>query len=125
MIEIREVSVRRDERGESFTVGLPFDRVADSHVATLKQGHVRGNHFHRQGRELLVIVYLDRWTLLGDGGEGTAIETRSFEGTGAIQIDIPPGIAHAVRNDGASDLWLFVLRDAPPPDTYPRRLVQG
>lgn len=89
---------------------------------TIRSGGVRGNYFHRRGREELAVLYTDRWTLLFDAGEGTPVETRSFTGCGSVRIEIEPGCAHAIRNDGAADLHVFVIASAD--DREPRVLVE-
>lgn len=75
---------------------------------TLRSGAVRGNYFHRIAHEVIVVLYTDRWTLLFDSGEGTAVETRAFSGAAAVRIEIDPLSAHAIHNDGAAELHLVV-----------------
>jgi predicted RNase H-like nuclease len=123
-VRITSLDPRADVRGRSFGVGVPFDRVEECHVATVRSGAVRGNHFHTHRRELLVVLYADRWTLLWDDGENTPLQSRTFEGAGAVLMDADPYCAHAVRNDGASDLQIFVLGDTREGETFPRRLAE-
>ena len=94
----------------------------EHHAETLPSGGVRGNYAHRRERELLVVLYSDSWTLAFDSGEGTPIETRTFSGSGAMRLDIDPGSAHAIRNDGCADLHLFVAGAAE--DREPRVLIE-
>jgi predicted RNase H-like nuclease len=114
-VRIRELAPRSDARGSSFSLDEGY------HLATIRPGHVRGNHFHREERELLVVLYTDAWTLAFDSGENTPIETRTYTGSGAVAIEIEPMSAHAIRNDGSVDLHLFVVGNAP---AYPRRLLE-
>ena len=79
---------------------------------TLRSGLVRGNYFHRRDRELLVVLHEDSWTLAFDSGDDTPVETRAFSGSGTVRIEIDAGSAHAIRNDGRSDLHIFVVGDA-------------
>jgi predicted RNase H-like nuclease len=88
----------------------------------LRSGGVRGNYFHRHTHEEIVVLYTDRWTLLFDSGEGTAVEERAFSGAGAVRIEIDPLSAHAIRNDGAAELHLYVTGHAD--DREPRVLVE-
>ncbi|MFZ2490450.1 MAG: DUF429 domain-containing protein [Thermoanaerobaculia bacterium] len=126
-VRVTQLDPREDHRGSSFHVPLPFDSARECHVATVRPGFVRGNHFHRRGREILVVLHADAWTLLFDDGEGTDIRIQRFDGAGAVQIEIDPPCAHAIRNDGRRDLQLFVIgeasRDADDHDTYPRVLA--
>lgn len=121
-VRITPLEARKDHRGSSFPVPLPFGSVGECHAATVRPAAVRGNHFHTTRRELLLVVYRDRWTLLWDDGEGTPLQSRAFEGEGALLAEIDPLCAHAVRNDGSHDLQLFVLGDVSTTGTGPRAL---
>lgn len=123
-VRVESLSPRTDARGSSFGVELPFGNVAECHVATVRPGAIRGNHFHTRRREVLVVLYADRWTLLWDEGEGTLVQSRGFEGSGAVVLEADPHCAHAVRNDGARDLHLVSLGDTRETDTFPRRLAE-
>lgn len=121
---VTPLAARTDLRGSSFGVEIPFASVGECHVATIRPGAVRGNHFHLKRREVLIVLFADRWTLLWDDGEGTPVQSRAFEGSGAVLMDADPLCAHAVRNDGARDLQIFVLGDTREADTHPRVLAQ-
>lgn len=101
---------RADERGESFS--LPDEVInfigtpTDVHVTTVRPTKIRGNHFHPTHREALVIFYQDAWSLHWDNGEGSQPAHNYYEGSGVVAFTAPPGTAHAVRNDGAKDLWI-------------------
>jgi len=85
----------------------PIGAQGEHQAETLRSGGVRGNYVHRIARETVVVLYTDRWTLWFDSGEGTPVETRTFSGSGAVRIEIDPLSAHAIQNDGGSDLHLF------------------
>jgi len=123
-VRVTPLSSRTDSRGSSFTIDVPFASVGECHAATIRPAAIRGNHFHTRRRELLIVMYTDRWTLLWDEGEGTPVQSRAFEGAGAVLIEADPLSAHAVRNDGATDLQIFSLGDTGDDDTFPRRLVE-
>ena len=123
-VRVVPLTPRSDMRGSSFGVELPFENVHECHVATVRPGAIRGNHFHTKRRELLVVMYADRWTLLWDEGEGTPVQSHAYEGSGAIAMEIDPLCAHAVRNDGAHDLHILSLGDTRETDTFPRRLAE-
>ena len=122
-VRISILEAKKDSRGSSFGIALPFAGAGECHVATVRPGAVRGNHFHTTRHELLVVLHRDRWTLLWDEGEGTPVESRTFEGEGAVLMDADPLCAHAVRNDGSHELQLFVLGDAAETGTHPRLLT--
>lgn len=92
------------------------------HAETLRSGLVRGNYVHRHAPELLVVLHEDSWTLAFDSGHDTPVETRAFSGSGAVRIEIDPGSAHAIRNDGRSDLHIFVVGSAADRET--RTLIE-
>ena len=122
-VRVTSLAPRTDARGSAFNVELPF-LLAECHVATIRPGAIRGNHYHQQRRELLVVMYSDRWTLLWDEGEGTPVQSRAYEGAGAVVLEADPLTAHAVRNDGARDLHIVSLGDTRETDTFPRRLAE-
>ena len=123
-VRVTPLAARSDARGSSFNVELPFPDIRECHVATIRPGAIRGNHFHTRRREVLVVMYADRWTLLWDEGEGTPVQSRVYEGAGAVVLEAEPLTAHSVRNDGAHDLHIVSLGDVQESDTFPRRLAE-
>jgi dTDP-4-dehydrorhamnose 3,5-epimerase-like enzyme len=130
-IEVIELNDSGDYRGSSFPVAAkwlsePF-ALQDVHVMTLLPSHTRGNHFHAIKREILLVIYSDRWSLYWDTGEGTTTQHRPFEGQGATAICVSPNASHAIRNDGNTVLFLVGLsdRDYNPEatDVFPREVT--
>jgi len=131
MVTVTRLDDRGDERGASFAIpdrwrtflGVPLD----AHLTTLRPGHVRGNHYHVERREILIVLHDDAWSLYWDDGPETAPQRRRFAGMGAVLLEIPPLAAHAIVNEGAADLRIIGLSDGPydpnAPDAYPRALV--
>jgi dTDP-4-dehydrorhamnose 3,5-epimerase-like enzyme len=120
-----------DARGESYSIpgsllGM-IGTVQHIHVTTLRDGHVRGNHYHARRHELIMVSYGSSWSLHWDRGENTDITIRDYDGTGAVLIAIPPFASHAIRNDGAEDLKIVAMTDGPyspdDPDTFRREVV--
>jgi dTDP-4-dehydrorhamnose 3,5-epimerase-like enzyme len=121
-----------DDRGSSFPApdacfGGEFT-MRDAHLSTLLPGHIRGNHFHVARHEILMVTSADRWSLHWDSGIGTPVEARTFDGTLAVVIQVPPYASHAIRNDGSAPLHIVGLTDGPfdpaAPDAYPRRVTE-
>ena len=120
-----------DQRGLSFSVPAAYlefiGAPRDIHVASIRPGRVRGNHYHVERKELILVVAGDKWSLHFDTGEGTAVSVRTFAGGTAVAIAMPPHCAHALRNEGLESLWLFAATDGPydpaRPDAFPRRVV--
>ena len=133
MVRILSLDDQGDQRGSSYT--LPAQQlaflgsVADVHFSTTLPGHIRGNHFHRLRREVLVVRFEDAWTLAWDQGEGTISELRKFAGAGTVIVAIEPLASHAVRNDGQRPLLIFALTngvyDASNPDSYSRIVLSA
>jgi UDP-2-acetamido-2,6-beta-L-arabino-hexul-4-ose reductase len=125
------LSDKGDERGQSFSVpgsSLCFlGSAVDLHVTTIRPGHVRGNHYHVDRREILVVVFQGAWSLYWDHGPGTTTESRRFAGTGAVLIEVDPLASHAVLNDGNRDLHVVAMTnrayDPGAPDTVHRPVV--
>lgn len=112
-------------RGSSFSLPLDLlDCSADSHIVTLKAGHVRGNHYHERRREILLVMHQDNWSMCWDTDLDTEIQRRSLMGSGTLIVKIETLASHAVVNDGTSDLTIVGLSnelyDASAPDSFPR-----
>ena len=131
LIRIVRLPDTGDTRGSSFVPPpecLEFiDSIRDMHIATILPGAVRGNHYHRQHREVVVVVHSDRWSFHWDSGPGSAIRTEECLGAGAVMLAIEPLAAHAIRNDGAAELYVIgfsnVAYDIRMPDSHRRPVV--
>ena len=131
MIRFHELKNGGDARGDSFSlgslVGEALPRVGDAHLTTMLPGAIRGNHFHRDRQEVILVLYRDAWTFAWDSGEGTAMEERRFTGAGAVMIEVAPLCAHGVRNDGREPMVLLGMTDGAfdpvRPDSYVRRVI--
>ncbi len=97
-------------------------------MASIEPGHVRGDHFHVERREMILVLPHDRWTLCWDGGEGTPAQSRGFLDASATAVLISPLSSHAVKNDGTRTMWIMAASDGAydpdAPDAY-RRVVSG
>lgn len=130
-IQIVELSNSGDQRGDSFAVSIQWINdtfpLRNIHMTTTVPGEIRGNHYHAVQREILLVMYSDRWTLYWDFGAGTDIHAREFTGMGATAIVVPPNAAHAIRNDGRSAITIIGLTDlaydASAPDVIPRTVA--
>lgn len=128
-IRIVELANGGDERGFSFSApseALSFlGRVSDMHVASTDPLAVRGNHFHLRRREAIVVLPGAAWSLHWDGGEGSAVHRRQFDGSSAVLVLVSPGASHAVRNDDTRRLWFVALSSEhyDPAESVPRRVT--
>lgn len=116
-MDVIELPESSDQRGLSFSLLVDhlrtIGRVEDVHIAAIGPGHVRGNHYHLERGELIAVVYQGPWSLHWDTGPDTARRQRDFTGRGAVAIAPPVTWSHAIRNDGDTDLWIFVVSDRP------------
>ncbi|MBM4263914.1 MAG: hypothetical protein FJ145_21150 [Deltaproteobacteria bacterium] len=98
-----------DHRGLVFEPLLAgqFDAQRNLHVVLTAPGHVRGNHYHRQGTEVLAVVgsWLIRYR------ENNAIRELTLGEKQAMRMTIPPGIAHAFKYIGTGSGLLVAFTD--------------
>lgn len=131
LVHIVKLDNGGDTRGSSFVPPpecLEFiGTIRDMHIATILPGAVRGNHYHQQHREVIVVVHADHWSFHWDLGPDSEIHRERFSGAGAVMIEIAPLASHAIRNDGAAELYIVGFSDAPfdvrLPDSHRRQLT--
>jgi len=118
-----------DARGPSFTIpaeALSFvGQTRDVHMASTRNGAVRGNHYHLRRREALIVLPGSEWSLHWDNGDAASPQHRQFDGTSAVLVLIAPGASHAVRNDSDNTLWLVAMSSESfdPSETVARKVV--
>jgi dTDP-4-dehydrorhamnose 3,5-epimerase-like enzyme len=130
-IEFYTLPDEGDKRGSAWQVGEAvdfLDAIEDVHLMTLEPGCVRGNHFHRDKREILVIRHVGRWALHWDDGPETSSQRTVFAEPGAVAITVPPNCAHAIVNLGGGTMQVFSFSDRrydpAAPDSHRRELVR-
>jgi dTDP-4-dehydrorhamnose 3,5-epimerase-like enzyme len=129
-VEIVELPNHGDERGLSFSNGLWkefLQQVKDIHIATIRPGAVRGNHYHKERREALFVLHNDQWSFHWESHPGGSVLERRFRGSGCVMITVEPGIGHGMRNDGGADLLLLAITNADydpkNPDAHHRAVI--
>jgi dTDP-4-dehydrorhamnose 3,5-epimerase-like enzyme len=112
-IEIKAIENYGDTRGALYNISddeLKFlDKIQNIHFGKIRPNSIRGNHYHRQSKEMLIISYSDVWTLAWAEKDSAQIFTKEFAGSGAVMIKINDGIVHALKNNGDKDLELIAL----------------
>ena len=112
-IEIKKLENYGDKRGALYNISdtdMKFlDKVKNTHFGRISPGSIRGNHYHHQTKEMLIITYSDRWTLSRSEIDSTEISKREFAGSGAVLIKINERTAHSVKNNGDKDLEIIAL----------------
>jgi oxalate decarboxylase/phosphoglucose isomerase-like protein (cupin superfamily) len=129
-LEVHVLADEGDERGRAWQLGAAgtgfLRAVEDVHVMTLEPGFVRGNHFHQEKREILIVEHDGEWALYWDDGPAEAPQERVFERAGAVTVLVPPGSAHAIENRGGGTMRLVSISDRPytpaAPDAHRRVL---
>jgi dTDP-4-dehydrorhamnose 3,5-epimerase-like enzyme len=129
-VEVHVLSDEGDERGHAWQLGSCVDflsAIEDVHVMTLEPRCVRGNHFHREKREILIVEHEGEWALSWDDGPSDPPQERRFDQPGVVVVLVPPGCAHAVENRGGGTMRITAICDRPydpaAPDA-PRRVLR-
>ena len=101
-------SIHSDERG---WVANPFEgfrkfdmKKGHLHTGSIEPGAVRGNHFHPEAHELIFTFGGDcLWYWEEDG----VINKSVIAAERAVVVEIPPKIAHAVRNISENTVYFL------------------
>jgi len=131
-IEIVSLEDYGDIRGALFNVSevdmVFLDTIENIHFGKIRPNSIRGNHFHDQRKEILIVVYLDRWTLAWAQKDSSETTEKIFKESGAVLIKINSEVAHAVKNDGKKDLDIISLSNRmfseENPDTFSKILME-
>lgn len=112
-IEVLILENMGDERGCSYNIPkVAFNYISeikDIHVATIVPEAVRGNHYHVGRKEIIIVWFLDSWLLAWDQENGTRIESKAYDGSGLLLIEVDMEISHAIKNTGDNDLIVMAL----------------
>jgi oxalate decarboxylase/phosphoglucose isomerase-like protein (cupin superfamily) len=120
MTELRRVHLNnkswRDQRGWGLTpleaAGLPVGAtVGDLHAVSLKPGAVRGNHLHPDSTEWFLLCGGPAEIAWQEGDQPTRQETVQPDDIPAL-YEVPPGIAHAIRNLSNQEIILLAFSNA-------------
>ncbi len=89
------------------------------HLVSLRPGTTpRGNHFHRDATEWLLIFGSPGKLIWRATAEGPLNEI-DIAGDGPSLFEIPPLVEHAIINTSDSDLYIMAFYDLPDPVTEP------
>lgn len=115
-----------DERASSYSVAQAYleflGEPHDMHVASIGSGHTRGNHYHAERRELIVVIHQDLvvYALGSKAWNDNSLPDVQWRGCRHSRNPAP------VRNDGARPLWLIAATDGPYNCAFPdvhRRVI--
>ena len=131
-IEIQDLDKKSDERGWLIEVlggTLPegCEEFGQLHVSVAYPGKVRGNHYHTRKLEWFCVPQGKGLLRLKDLKTGEQKEL--LMGEGALRtVKITPGIIHAIKNIGDTDMVLIVYAnesfDANDPDTFYEKIIE-
>jgi dTDP-4-dehydrorhamnose 3,5-epimerase-like enzyme len=132
-IHITEIPDSGDQRGENLSMpwellGFLRGPIQDTHLSTVRQGCIRGNHAHAHKHEVTIARFHGPWELAWDEGGGSSrIHTHRFSGSGCVFLRIEPFCTHAVKNLHSKELLLVSMADQPwnqqNPDHLPRIIL--
>jgi dTDP-4-dehydrorhamnose 3,5-epimerase-like enzyme len=112
-IEITKLKNYGDIRGVLYNISdsdMQFlDKIQNIHFGKIHPNSIRGNHYHHQSKEMLIIGYLDTWTLAWGKKDSIEISKKEFTGSGAVLIKVNEGVVHSVKNNGNEDLEIIAL----------------
>lgn len=110
-LNIYRLNNQGDDRGRAYMIpkkSLDFvDPITEMHYVTMVPGAIRGNHFHENRRELVVLNYESDWELSWQASNKDEIKSEQFTGQGTIVIEIQSKVIHAFKNTGTGLLHLF------------------
>jgi len=130
-IEITALEDYGDTRGALYNIpdtDMQFlDNIQNIHFGKIHPNSIRGNHYHHQSKEMLIISYSDIWTLAWTEKDSDEISKKEFTGSGTVLIKVNEGVVHSVKNNGDKDLEIIALSNRifskETPDTYSRILL--
>lgn len=105
-----------DERGSNYSIpdsSFKFiGNISDIHVAEILPQKIRGNHFHKKKKELILVRYKDTWILKWSHHDEKENHKEFFSGKGAILIEINQNYVHSIENTGNSKLIICAMSNA-------------
>lgn len=122
-VEVFDLFRHDDSRGyllkavkKDYTHDRPFGEI---YFVSASPGTVRANHFHEVATEWFVVVQGQGVLTLADAKNPSDRREVAMGGEARVCVRIPPGVAHAIRAVGDSDMLMMALADKPydPEDT--------
>ncbi len=92
---------------------LQSGEIHNIHVPLLKPGAIRGNHYHSNTTEYVLVQSEPCSALFKNRTTGEQQES-ALNGGGPFLIKISPDIIHAFKNTGNSDIVLICFEERPP-----------
>lgn len=124
-VKIKKLDVRSDERGW-FAEILRADEVENPklgqfYVTTATVGQTKGKHYHERKVEWFCVIKGKALLTLIENKSGEKQEIEMGDGN-IVTVEIPPGVWHAIKNQGADDMFLVAhiseVYNPEDPDTF-------
>ncbi|WP_406693991.1 hypothetical protein V5E97_23400 [Singulisphaera sp. Ch08] len=97
------------------------------HLALTGPGHIRGNHYHKRGNE--VVVVLGPALVRYREEQGEEIQDLHIPQGQAYRLKIPAGVSHAFQNPGPTPMVIIafntVVHDPDHPDVVRDVLIEA
>jgi dTDP-4-dehydrorhamnose 3,5-epimerase-like enzyme len=121
-----EKNIWKDERGWGTSpieaVGMQSELLGSIHVAQIKPGCKRGNHYHTHSTEWLLIFGGPAKFYWRSNSENSIREEIISEAEPAL-FEIPPYVEHTILNDSNGDIFLMAFSNSNERDTVRSTLV--
>ena len=110
IIQVKEIEFYQDDRGwcikpisdDDIEKGI----ISDIHMVSMKPGTIRGNHYHVNKTEHILIIGSTCRVLVVDNNTKER-EEKILENNEKDLFVIPPGVTHAIENIGNDASYLF------------------
>ncbi|OGF97696.1 MAG: hypothetical protein A2Z06_00190 [Candidatus Glassbacteria bacterium RBG_16_58_8] len=123
---VREAPYSEDSRGwllkalpKAFIGGSEFGEI---YLSGARPGETKGIHYHDRTTEWFCVIQGEGTLYLDDIESGETMTVRMSR-AGRISVEIPPRVAHAIRNEGDQEMILLAFANIPydpgSPDTFP------
>ena len=126
--KIKKLEIHADKRGwlvNLFSANELEKPVKQMHLASIKLGHIRGNHYHSKRMEWFFVIAGKAKFCLKDVKDKRKICFELSEKHPKV-ITIFPGVAHAVKNIGKETVYLASAQsdiyNPKSPDAYPYKI---
>ncbi len=80
------------------------DKFGEIYLTVANPGAVRGNHYHKETREWFCVIKGAGKLVLEKGEDRMEIK---MDEANLTSVEVPPYISHAVKNIGASPMYLL------------------
>jgi dTDP-4-dehydrorhamnose 3,5-epimerase-like enzyme len=123
MAGVRKISFHdvawEDERGWGTNPFKAFEvsdtASLDLHVVSLKPGYIRGNHYHADATEWMIICG-GAVRFLWKAVEEKTVHEIIICDKEPVLLEITPLVEHALRNEGGHEIYVIVMNSSSEPD---------